>query len=71
MSKVRIELDSDGIQALLKSEELAEVCEQKAIYMTRVTGMKYEADVFVGWYRVNAGGYSKARAYQDGGLADD
>lgn len=72
MSNVKIVLDSDGIQALLKSDELAEVCEQKAKYMTRVTGMKYESDVRVGKYRVRAGGYSKARAYTEaGGESDD
>lgn len=72
MSNVKIELNSDGIQALLKSEELAEVCEQKAMYMTRVTGMKYQSDVRIGKLRVRAGGYSKAKTYTEaGGKADD
>ena len=53
--KVRIELDSDGIQALLKSDELAEVCEGQAERMTRATGMEYKSDVYVGRYRVRAG----------------
>ena len=71
MSNVKIVLDSGGIQELLKSDELAEFCEQKAKNMTRVTGMKYESDVKIGKYRVWVGGYSKARAYTEAGGAED
>lgn len=65
MSKVKIVLNSDGIQALLKSDELAEVCEGQAERMTRATGMEYKTDVKIGRYRVRAGGYSKAKAYAE------
>lgn len=71
MSKVRIELNSDGIQALLKSEELAEVCEREAERMTRATGMEYKSDVRVGRYRVRVGGYDSRAKNNAGGAADD
>lgn len=56
MDNVRIELNSAGIQKLLKSTEIADVCEQQAQRMTQATGVKYEADVYVGRTRVNARG---------------
>ena len=65
MSKVEIELDSDGIQDLLKSDEIAAVCEQAAEKMTRATGMAYKSDVVIGKTRVVVG------AYQKGGEHDD
>lgn len=55
MANVKIELDSDGIQELLKSAEMAEVCEEQAARMTRATGVEYQSDVHVGRTRVNAG----------------
>lgn len=72
MSNVKIVLNSDGIRELLKSDELAEVCEREAERMTRATGMKYQSDVRIGKLRVRAGGYSKAKTYTEaGGKADD
>ena len=70
MSNVKIVLNSDGIRELLKSDELAEVCEKKAMYMTRVTGMTYEADVKVGKLRVRAAGYSKAERHAESRRTD-
>lgn len=58
MSNVVIELDSAGIQELLKSSEIADICEQEAQRMTRAAGVAYVADVHVGKTRVNAGAYS-------------
>lgn len=54
---VEIVLDSAGIQELLKSAEIADICEAQAAKMTRATGMKYVPDVHIGRTRVNAGGY--------------
>ena len=54
---VEIVLNSAGIQDLLKSAEIADICEVQAARMTRATGMKYEADVHIGKTRVNARGY--------------
>lgn len=61
MANVRIELDSNGIQAMLKSTELAEVCDREARHMTQATGMEYVSDVHVGKFRVNAAGYGEGK----------
>lgn len=53
---VKIVLDSAGIQELLKSDEIADICEEQAARMTRATGMNYVADVHIGKTRVNARG---------------
>lgn len=55
MPDVEIELNSAGIQALLKSSAIAQVCESQAARMTRATGMEYVPDVYTGRTRVNAG----------------
>ena len=54
MANVEIQLNSAGIRELLKSSEIANVCEAQAARMTRATGVKYIADVYVGKTRVNA-----------------
>lgn len=54
MGKVTIELNSAGIRELLKSPEIASVCESEAAKMTRASGVKYTADVYTGRTRVNA-----------------
>ena len=43
---------------LLRSEEIAQFCEQQAERMTRATGMEYKSDVMLGKTRVIAGAYS-------------
>ena len=55
MANVEIQLNSAGIRELLKSSEIANTCESEAARMTRATGVKYVADVYVGKTRVNAG----------------
>ena len=57
MSNVIIELDSKGIQELLKSEEIARICEEVAEQKTRASKLPYVADVHIGETRVNAAGY--------------
>lgn len=59
MANVIIELNSQGIQELLKSDEIASVCVKEAEKMTRATGVDYVADVYIGKTRVAAGGYKK------------
>ena len=54
MAKVTIELNSAGIQELLKSGEIASVCEAEAQKMTAASGVKYTSDVYIGRTRVNA-----------------
>lgn len=44
----------------LRSEEIAQFCDQQAERMTRATGMEYKSDVHQGKTRVNARGYQKA-----------
>ena len=61
MANVEIELDAAGIRELLKSSEMASICEAEAARMTRATGMDYVSDVYVGRNRVNAGGYQDGR----------
>ena len=55
MADFKIKMNSSGIQALLKSPEVASVCEAQAARMTRATGVPYVADVHYGRTRVNAG----------------
>lgn len=59
-ARVEIELDSAGIQELLKSSEISAVCEAQAQKMTQATGVKYVSDVYIGRTRVNAKGVRRA-----------
>ena len=43
---------------MLRSEEIAQFCEQQAEKMTLATGMEYKSDVYRGRNRVNASAYS-------------
>lgn len=47
-------------ELLLKSDEIAAVCEEEAERMTRATGVEYASDVFIGKTRVRAGAYDNA-----------
>lgn len=58
MADIEIKLNSAGVRELLKSAEIASVCESQAARMTRATGVEYVADVYVGKTRVNAGARS-------------
>lgn len=58
MSKVlKVELDTSAVRDLLRSAEVADICEQEAARRTRATGVNYTADVHYGRNRVNAGAY--------------
>ena len=52
-------------ELIMKSEEMAQFCEEQAARMTRATGMEYHPDVFRGKTRVNAGGYDEM-SHEDG-----
>lgn len=54
MASVNVVLNGPGVHQLLKSPEIASVCEAQAARMTRATGVPYVADVHVGLNRVNA-----------------
>lgn len=61
MGKTRVVWDYAAAgELLLKSEEIAAVCEDEAERMTQATGMEYISDVRVGSKRVRAGAYGKA-----------
>lgn len=55
MADVEIVLNPAGVRQLLKSGEIASICEAQAARMTRAAGVEYVADVYVGKTRVNAG----------------
>ena len=54
MADIKVKLNDEGVIALLKSSEVASACEKQAKRMTRATGVRYVADVYIGRTRVNA-----------------
>ncbi len=57
MSKIYIELDSEGIQELLKSPEITAVCQEHAKNTVSRCGAGYATDTYVGKTRVNVAVY--------------
>ena len=65
MAKTRFEWDYEAAgDLMLRSEEIANVCEAQAEKMTRAAGVKYVADVHLGKTRVNARGVGSASEYK-------
>lgn len=62
MAKVTIELNSAGIQELLKSPEIASVCESEAQKMTQAAGVDYIPKIITIRERKIADGYKKETA---------
>jgi hypothetical protein len=54
MSKVRIQLLSSGVKALLKSPEIESVLEEHARATAAACGDGYTTDVYIGKTRANA-----------------
>jgi hypothetical protein len=54
MSNLNVVLNSEGIQALLKSDEMKAICEEHAQEIRSRCGDGYEMDSRVGKTRVNA-----------------
>ena len=54
MADVRIELNSDGVKALLKSAEMKQICKEHAEAIAKRAGDGYEVDTYTGRTRVNA-----------------
>lgn len=50
---------------ILRSKEIADVCEARAAALTRATGVKYVADVRLGTQRVSAAAKTSARGDPD------
>ena len=62
MAKNQFEWDYQAAgDLMLRSPEIAAVCEKEAERMTRATGMPYQSDVMVGRTRVNARGRLKGK----------
>lgn len=60
MAKTRFEWNYEAAgDLLLRSPEIASVCESVAEKMTRATGVEYKADVYMGKTRVNAAARKK------------
>jgi len=57
MAKVKVEIDSDGVAQLLKSESIKEVVEAKANEVCRRAGsdgLEYKTDTIIGPHRAVA-----------------
>lgn len=52
--RFRIELNSDGVKELLKSPEMASICQQHAQAIANRAGGGYAVTVYTGASRVNA-----------------
>lgn len=52
--RFRIELNSDGVKELLKSPEMAAICQQHAQAIANRAGSGYAVTVYTGASRVNA-----------------
>lgn len=58
MSKVKVVLNSSGVRALLRSQAMADACEQQAKTEAAKLGSAYKTDVYQGRNRVNASVYT-------------
>lgn len=66
MTKVRVKLNSKGVRALLQSNEMRNVCAERAQNAFAHLGPGYETNTYTGSTRVNAGIRAKTRqARQD------
>lgn len=54
MSKISIELNSEGVRELLRSPEMLEICEELAQEIANSYGSNAEVNGYVGRNRVNA-----------------
>ena len=65
MAKTRFEWDYEAAgDLMLRSEEIANVCEAQAEKMSRAAGVRYVADVRIGKIRANAKGMCRASKYK-------
>lgn len=54
MSKMKVVLNRDGVRALLKSEEMTQICREKAENAQGKLGAGYEITTHIGKNRCNA-----------------
>lgn len=62
MSKIKIELNKEGVKELLKSGEMMAICEEHAREIQQRCGDGYEISTHVGVNRVNASVYAESKA---------
>lgn len=62
MSSVKFELNSAGVQELLKSDEMAAICRQYADQIRSRCGDGYTVDTYSGKTRVNASVHASTSA---------
>lgn len=60
MSSVRIELNSDGVRELLKSQEIRNICEGFASKAVGRLGEGYSSTIYTGKNRANASVYAES-----------
>lgn len=60
MANLKIELNSEGIKALLRSSEMKAICEEKARSAVSKLGEGYTASSYTGKSRVNASVYAES-----------
>ena len=58
MSNVKFELNRSGVRELLRSQKMADVCEEYARGIQQRAGAGYEVSVYQGAKRVNASVYA-------------
>lgn len=61
-SKVTIELNSDGVRELLRSDEMKDICAEVAKDVLAKCGDGYAMDTYTGTNRVNAMVYTETYA---------
>lgn len=61
MTRVQVKLNSKGVRALLQSNEMRNVCAQRAQNAVAHLGPGYETNTYVGKTRANAGIHAKSR----------
>lgn len=59
--KCRIELNKNGVRALLKSDEMLNACQEKATEIRKRAGYGYATSKYFGDNRVNVSVYTKTK----------
>lgn len=62
MAKLKITLNSSGIRALLKSNEIVGACQEKAKQIAKAAGSGYSTDTHIGVTRGNASVFPETEA---------
>ena len=71
MSKLKVELNSSGIRALLRSQAMAAICAQKANERRTQLGSGYEVETYTAQTRAVSQVYTEDPAAIDGNLKNN